>query len=252
MNRAAEFKTMKRFTAAAILLVAFGSPLPTKAADAERAAPSAVLPAPVPATALPVTAAPDAADATALEPVVSAEQQAERQEQQGPRWGVRLGRGALYEKTNSTKADVTRLSFLIGADIEWALASSRVGVSLEYDRFSAADGNQTIQVSNLNETLFTWVDFAFAREGRFIPYAGVGFGASRVTAETQLSGQSERATGLWLPAAGARIGVLAAWRPMLRLRTDARYETGQDLKTNDARMGVVVSLQYLFSPATLR
>lgn len=226
MNQAAEFKTMKRFTAAAILLALF---------------------APVP-----VTAAPDAVVATSLEPVVSAEQQAEQQEQQGPRWGVRLGRGALYEKMNSTKADVTRLSFLIGADIEWALASSRVGASLEYDRFSAVDGNQTIQVSKLNETLFTWVDLAFAREGRFIPYAGAAFGASRRTAETQLSGQSERATGLWLPAAGARIGVLAAWSPTLRLRTDARYETGQDLKTNDARMGVVVSLQYLFSPVTLR
>lgn len=164
----------------------------------------------------------------------------------GPRWGVRLGRGMLFEKTNSTKADATRLSFLAGADIEWALNSATLGLGIEYGRFGSADGNQTIQVSSLNESILAWSDLGFAREGSFVPYAGVGLGVSRLTAETQLSGLTEKSTGLWLPAGAARLGVLAAWNSTLRLRADVRFETASELKTNDARLGVAVNLQYLF------
>lgn len=164
----------------------------------------------------------------------------------GPRWGVRLGRGMLFEKTNSAKADATRLSFFAGADMEWALASTTLGIGIEYGRFGSADGNQTIQVSSLNESLLAWTDLGFAREGIFIPYIGAGLGASRLTAETQLSGLTEKSTGLWLPVGAARFGVLAAWNSVFRLRADVRFETAQELKTSDARLGVAVSLQYLF------
>lgn len=164
----------------------------------------------------------------------------------GPRWGVRLGRGMLFEKTNSAKSDATRLSFLAGADIEWALASTTLGLGIEYGRFGSSDGNQTIQVSSLNESLLAWTDLGFAREGSFVPYAGVGLGVNRLTAETQLSGLTERSTGLWLPVGAARVGVLAAWNSTLRLRADVRFETAPELKTNDARLGVAVNLQYLF------
>lgn len=162
------------------------------------------------------------------------------------RWGVRIGRGMLFEKSNSTKADIARLSFLAGADIEWALASSTIGFGVEYGRFGSADGNQTIQVASLNESLLAWADLGFSREGSFVPYVGGGFGVSRLTAETQLSGMTEKSTGLWLPVGAARVGVLAAWNAALRLRAEARFETAQELKTNDARLGVALSLQYLF------
>lgn len=164
----------------------------------------------------------------------------------GPRWGMRLGRGMSFEKTNSAKADVTRLSFLAGADMEWALTSTTLGVGIEYGRFGSADGNQTIQVSSLTESLLTWTDLGFAREGSFVPSIGVGLGVSRLTAQMQLSGLTEKSTGLWLPVGAARVGVLAAWNSVLRLRADVRFETAQELKTNDARLGVAVSLQYLF------
>lgn len=163
-----------------------------------------------------------------------------------PRWGLRLGRGMSFEKTNSTKADVSRMSILVGADVEWALTSMTLGLGVEYGRFGSSDGNQTIQVSNLNESLLAWTDLGFAREGYFVPYVGGGVGVSRLTAETQLSGLSEKSTGLWLPVAGARVGVLATWNSILRLRAEARYEMAQGLKTNDAHLGVALNLQYLF------
>ena len=155
---------------------------------------------------------------------------------------INIGTGVLFEKNNDAVTDSTRLPLSFGAGAQIARWQAR----LEYSSYRTSDGNATASISRAHEAVLAWSAYEFGSIDGWTPYAALGLGMGRTTAESQVSGSYDTVRGIWSGVFAAAVGLRAAWAEHFSVRPEIRYESADSFKTKDARMGVFVQLDYLF------
>lgn len=163
--------------------------------------------------------------------------------------GLFLGAGAgvLLEKENDGRGNESRLPAMFSLTARSEGDRRGYGARLEYSRYDATDGNQTISLRREREQLATWLSREFLQSSPWRPYVSVGFGFARTgveyRAKSSVGDAREQTQGDWKAMAGVGAGLVAHWSQSFLVGSEVRWETGEVFRLDDARMSLVFNAE---------